>query len=160
MVNSKKYRQGSKTGVKTATKSNSRHYPSSPQDTMIPPAKTIVAFGNATFAATMKGKRAAPVKLIIKKLIQIQTNVLQVCFVDEYLTSQVCNACKNRQLDNITTMSSKRRVHAMLECNNSSCNIVWNRDVNAAKNIFDVFIFAAEQENKKHPAFERPEEQA
>ncbi|KAL4215593.1 hypothetical protein AB4K20DRAFT_1991562 [Rhizopus microsporus] len=139
VANSKKYRQGSKTGVKTATKSNSRHCPSAPQDTMIPPAKTIVAFGNATFAATMKGKRAAPVKLI-KKKIQMQTNVLQ--------------------LDNITTINSKRRIHSALKCNNNSCNIVWNRDINAAKNIFDVFMFAAEQENKRHPAFERSKEQA
>ncbi|CEG80166.1 hypothetical protein RMATCC62417_14536 [Rhizopus microsporus] len=108
VVNSKKYRQSSKTGVKTAAKSNSRHYPSAPQDTMISPAKTIVAFGNASFAATMRGKRAAPVKLIKKKLIQMQTNALQVCFIDEYLTSQICNTCKNRQLDNITTTNSKR----------------------------------------------------
>jgi alkylated DNA nucleotide flippase Atl1 len=41
-----------------------------------------------------------------------------------------------------------------------SCNIVWNRVVNAAKNIFDVFMFAAEQEKQRHPAFERPKEQA
>ena len=74
MVNSKKYRQGSKIGVNTATKNNSRHYPSAPQDTMIPPAKTIVAFGNATFAATMKGKRVAPVKLIKKKYKCRQTH--------------------------------------------------------------------------------------
>lgn len=127
---------------------------------MIPPAKTTVAFGNASFATTMKGKRAAPVKLIKSKLIQMQTNALQVYFIGDYLTSQACNACKNRQLDNITTTNSKRRVRTTLKCNNNSCNIAWNRDVNAAKNIFDVFIFAAEHENKRHSAFERPEEQA
>lgn len=89
----------------------------------------------------------------------MQTNTVQVCFIDEYLTSQVCNTCKKRNLDNITTTNSKRRVHLVLKCNNNSCNIVWNRDVNTAKNIVGFFIFAAKNENQRLPAFGCPKEQ-
>lgn len=91
---------------------------------MVPPAKTIIAFGNASFAATMKGKKAAPVKLIKRKLAQMQTNTVQVCLIDEYLTSQACNTCKNRNFENIITANSKQRVHSVLNCNNNSCNVV------------------------------------
>lgn len=59
------------------------------QDTMIPPAKTIVAFGNASSVLPWRGKKAAPVNLIKKILQQMPTNSVQLCFTDEYLTSQV-----------------------------------------------------------------------
>lgn len=154
-MQSNKYRQGSKTGIKTAIRSPSRHYPDAPQDTMIPSSKTIIAFGNASFGATMRGKKAAPVKLIKRRLQQMQTDNLHLCFIDEYLTSQVCNVCKKRNLENVTTANSKRRVHAVLKCKENTCNIVWNRDVNAAKNIYDIFIFAAQNNNSRPTQFQR-----
>ncbi|KAG2206160.1 hypothetical protein INT47_003809 [Mucor saturninus] len=158
VVGSKKYGRGSKTGVKTATENTSIHYPYAPQDAENPPTRTVIAFGDATFYGNMRGNKAAPVKLIKKKLQQMRGDTIQICFIDEYLTSQVCNVCKNRALENVSTAKSKRRVHSVLKCNNNSCNIVWNRDINAAKNIFDIIMFAAHNNNRRPPAFERPEQ--
>ncbi|ORE15919.1 MFS general substrate transporter [Rhizopus microsporus] len=36
--------------------------------------------------------------------------------VDEYLTSQICNKCKSKQLNNISITGSKRRAHVVLRC--------------------------------------------
>lgn len=55
-----------------------------PQDTIVPSVKTVVAFGNASLAATVKGKKASPFKLIKKKLKQMQANIVQICFIGEF----------------------------------------------------------------------------
>jgi hypothetical protein len=71
VVSSEKYRKCSRTEINTSAKNGSRHYPSAPQDTVVLPVKTVIAFGNASFTATMKGKKASPAKLIKKKLKQM-----------------------------------------------------------------------------------------
>jgi hypothetical protein len=58
--------------------------------------------------------------------------------VDEYLTGQICNKCKYKQLNNISITGAKRRVHSVLKC--ESCGTVWNRDVNSALNIYDILF--------------------
>ncbi|KAI7892632.1 uncharacterized protein EV154DRAFT_585849 [Mucor mucedo] len=79
-------------------------------------------------------------------------------FGDATFYGKQSRACEDRALENVSTAKSKRRVHSVLKCNNNSCNIVWNRDINAAKNIFDIFMFAAHNNNRRPPAFERPEQ--
>ncbi|ORE01350.1 hypothetical protein BCV72DRAFT_310112 [Rhizopus microsporus var. microsporus] len=73
----------------------------------------------------MKGKRPAPIN-----------EGTEFVSVDEYLTSQICNKCKPRQLNNTSIAGSKRRVHSILKC--ESCGTVWNRDVNSVLNIYDL----------------------
>ena len=118
--------------------------------------KRIIAFGDASFASSSKGKLPAPTRRItdaIKKMSnEVQGNTF--IYVDEYLTSQTCNHCKNQTLTNQTSAGSKRRVHAVLECN--SCSTVWNRDVMAAKNMHYIFTYMSQHNNERPPEFRRP----
>ncbi|KAL0082943.1 hypothetical protein J3Q64DRAFT_1700261 [Phycomyces blakesleeanus] len=120
LVGIQKCYQGSRIGIKTAPKEKV------PFTTQMCPN-----------THSMKGKKAAPVKLIKKKIMQRLKNLVEVCFVDEYIISQVCNACKNRSLYNIAAAASKQKVHSVLRYSNTNCDIIWNRDVNAAKNMLD-----------------------
>ncbi|KAI8991985.1 hypothetical protein BDF20DRAFT_847620 [Mycotypha africana] len=70
----------------------------------------------------MKGKRAAPVKLIKRKLQQLQTETVEICIINEYPTNPIYSVCKHRSLKNVTTAAPKRRVRAALQCKN--CNTV------------------------------------
>ncbi|ORE18515.1 hypothetical protein BCV71DRAFT_285265 [Rhizopus microsporus] len=73
-----------------------------------------------------------------------------------YLTSQICNKCKSKQLNNISITGSKRRVHFVLKC--ESCGTVWNRDVNSALNIYDIFVYKSKHDNESPLPFKRPSE--
>ncbi|KAI8638643.1 hypothetical protein BD408DRAFT_422733 [Parasitella parasitica] len=82
----------------------------------------------------MRGKRSGPTKTIIKALQKCKENRgVTVQMVDEYLNSQVCNNCKKRNVENVVQRSAKRRVHSVLQCQETACNIIWNRDIMAAK---------------------------
>ncbi|CEP16359.1 hypothetical protein [Parasitella parasitica] len=96
----------------------------------------ILAYGNASFVTSMKGKLPAPTKRIteaVKKLSKDSKGTYFI-YVDEHLTSQKCNKCKQRKLTNLNAVGPKRKVHAVLKCN--SCDTLWNRDVMASKNIY------------------------
>ncbi|ORE16856.1 hypothetical protein BCV71DRAFT_270862 [Rhizopus microsporus] len=69
--------------------------------------------------------------------------------VDEYLTNQICNKCKSKQLNNISIIGSKRRVHSVLKC--ESCGTVWNCDVNTALNIYGIFVYKSKHDNESLP---------
>ncbi|RCI03740.1 hypothetical protein CU098_001372, partial [Rhizopus stolonifer] len=58
--------------------------------------------------------------------------------IDEYKTSKTCNSCLENKLEHITQGSGieKRKIHQVLVCKN--CNIFWNRDVMASKNMFTI----------------------
>ena len=73
--------------------------------------------------------------------------------VDEYLTSQICNKCKSRQLNNISITGSKRRVYSVLKC--ESCSTVWNHDVNSALNIYGIFVYKSKHDNESPPSLQK-----
>ena len=58
-------------------------------------------------------------------------------------------------MDNVVTEKSKRRVHTILKCKQNTCNIVWNRDIMAAHNILDMFLFIARNNNQRLDIFMR-----
>ncbi|KAL0075100.1 hypothetical protein J3Q64DRAFT_1764112 [Phycomyces blakesleeanus] len=63
----------------------------------------------------MRGKKARPTKSTLKTLQKcLADNVILVCMVVEFLTSQVCNSFKKRNIDNKATRGLKRRVHSVL----------------------------------------------
>ena len=105
----------------------------------------------------MKGKRAAPTRRIteeIKRKCKQSNGETEFISVDEYLTSQICNKCKSKQLNNISITGSKRRVHSVLKC--ESCGTVRNRDVNSALNINGIFVYKSKHDNESPPSFKRP----
>ncbi|KAG1549199.1 hypothetical protein G6F50_013378 [Rhizopus delemar] len=136
-ISNKKYGISSTAGAKNQNPNKSKHAPLPPAD--LPSSsqqKRITASGNSSFCSSIKGKRAAPTKRIteeIKRKCKQSNEGTEFIYVDEYLTSQICNKCKSKQLNNISIIGSKRRVYSVLKC--ESCGTVWNRDVNSALNI-------------------------
>ncbi|CDH59914.1 predicted protein [Lichtheimia corymbifera JMRC:FSU:9682] len=61
---------------------------------------------------------------------------LVVINIDEYLTSQICHNCQQRTLRNMQIDDMK--LHTVLHCTNNHCRTMWNRDKNAAKNIYQI----------------------
>ncbi|GAA5810613.1 hypothetical protein MFLAVUS_004036 [Mucor flavus] len=152
---SAKYNSATSTGVKTSTKNKNTYSPPAPNDNLEAPGKTIIAFGDGAFSGNGRGHKAVPVRLIKKALNKYCGNNLEIRMVDEYLTSQICNKCKNRNVENMVTHKSKRRVHIILKYQQTTCNIVWNRDIMAAHNILDISLFAANDNDQRFDAFKR-----
>ncbi|KAG1168131.1 hypothetical protein G6F70_009254 [Rhizopus microsporus] len=107
---------------------------------------------------SMKGKRAALTKRIteeIKRKCKQSNGGTEFVSVDEYLTNQICNKCKSKQLNNISVTGSKRRAHSVLKC--ESCCTVWNCNVNSALNINGIFVYKSKHDNENPPSpFKRP----
>ncbi|KAL0077259.1 hypothetical protein F4703DRAFT_1946047 [Phycomyces blakesleeanus] len=74
---------------------------------------------------------------------------MEMYMLYEYLTSQVCNEFKKRNVENLVNSKSKRRVHAILQLQETTCNIVWNRDIMAVHNILDIFLFSSRNNNQR-----------
>ncbi|KAI8977457.1 hypothetical protein BDF20DRAFT_836256 [Mycotypha africana] len=55
--------------------------------------------------------------------------------IDKFRTVKVCNSCRQEDFGNLIATDGQT-IHAILICNN--CNVYWNRDVNAAKNMFSI----------------------
>ncbi|CEG63410.1 hypothetical protein RMATCC62417_00555 [Rhizopus microsporus] len=140
--NSKKHGKTSTAGAKNQNPNKSKHVPLSPAD--LPSSsqrKRIIAFGDGTFCSSMKGKRAAPTKRIteeINRKCKQSDGGSEFVYADKYLTSQICNKCKMKEMNNFSVSESKRRVHSVLKC--GSCGTVWNRDANNALNIYNIFV--------------------
>jgi hypothetical protein len=94
----------------------------------------VVAFGSALF--NVKGHRRAPIKGIRNKLL---SDGVEIYLVNEDYTSQLCSTC-HEQLIPMRSAGSKRALHSIRRCTTADCSShVWNRDVNASRNIMHVF---------------------
>ncbi|KAK9360313.1 hypothetical protein V1504DRAFT_153922 [Lipomyces starkeyi] len=121
----------------------------------------VVACGAGQFGSTMNGKRATPVKTLRKHLRRYVT----VVPVDENRTSRVCSKHNEEHRErtglgeeedegggtrstaeaDLIHIHAQRNangdkgpsLHPVLFCN--KCHTVWNRDVNAARNIAWIF---------------------
>ncbi|KAI3660383.1 hypothetical protein MP638_005397 [Amoeboaphelidium occidentale] len=87
----------------------------------------FVAFGGGQFSSTSRGHHPIPRRSLINALKQRK---IPMRLVDEFRTSMLCCKCKEPL--------PKRGMWHVKRYDN--CNIVWNRDVNAAVNIREVFI--------------------
>ncbi|KAI3656406.1 hypothetical protein MP638_000403 [Amoeboaphelidium occidentale] len=87
----------------------------------------FVAFGGGQFSSTSRGHHPIPRRSLINALKQRK---IPMRLVDEFRTSMLCCKCKEPL--------PKRGMWHVKRCDN--CNIFWNRDVNAAVNIREVFI--------------------
>ncbi|CEI89087.1 hypothetical protein RMCBS344292_03458 [Rhizopus microsporus] len=109
--NSKKYGTSSTVDAKNQNPKKSKHVPLPSADfPSYSQRKRIIRFGNGSFCSSMKGKRAAPTRRIteeIKRKYKQSNEGTESVPVDEYLTSQICNKCKSKQLNNISITGSK-----------------------------------------------------
>lgn len=107
---------------------------------------TTVAFGDASVSGGrgLKG----PVKEIKRRL---STHHCRVVDVDEFRTSLICSKCSHRveemevsrrKVFQISEMVVDRiKPHALRVCSNPLCRTVWDRDVNALRNIGFVCLY-------------------
>lgn len=106
-------------------------------------ADVTVAFGSAR-GPHMKGTVPAPVKLLHKAL----QHRAVVVSVDEFRTSVVCSKCNHRDMIGVkcsrglAIQKDRARfpLYDVRACQNPSCRTVWNRNLNAARNILEVYL--------------------
>ena len=91
----------------------------------------VAAFGSA-FWKSGKGLPPSPVSMVRDYLARKGTVVM----INENLTSQKCSECKSLNL----RMLRHPHVHGLFHCTKNGCNRTWNRDVNAALNIQNVYL--------------------
>ncbi|KAJ1950349.1 hypothetical protein FBU59_000724 [Linderina macrospora] len=107
---------------------------------------TVICVGGARFPTNIKGRSPSP--RMNRFIDQWRSEGWRVVIVGEYNTSQLCSACHfysggdPRKLCGLGSSQDPFRSRAYVEndrfvrrCTNPNCRIVWNRDVNAARNI-------------------------
>ena len=121
-----------------------------------PDPNTIIALGDAKFAATCSGLSSCPIAKVVDALARRR----RVVTVPEYNTTKRCSHCKSPDAVTIQAKSNRTRmsvsgkkyripIHGLRHC--TKCSQCVNRDKNAARGIFYAFL-----NNYKHgcmPAF-------
>ena len=127
---------------------------------------TVLAFGAAGFSSTSRGHAPGPVRALRKRLARHAKMVL----IDEFRTSKCCCQCHQELTaprlhsmvkkkkkrppdkdDGDVKMSEEKKddeptksrisIHGVRVCTHKSCPTTWwNRDVNAAENIRQIFL--------------------
>lgn len=106
---------------------------------------TIVAVGSAKFATTRVGLSANPIAKIMKKIQAKRRLVL----TPEPFTTKRCSSCKDIHCDTVSAVSQTLKtnrfgnsyyphIHGLRHC--KTCAQTWNRDYNAARNIYFQFV--------------------
>ncbi|KAL7326540.1 hypothetical protein PS15p_208868 [Mucor circinelloides] len=76
----------------------------------------------------------------IYKQLQARERIGELLLVDinEFKTSKICNNCLKEDLENLKIGhdNEKTKIHQVLKC--KTCNIYWNRDVMASKNMLTI----------------------
>ena len=103
----------------------------------------------------MKGKRAGVCRILYKELCHLEhLGHLVVIKIPEFRSSKVCSKCNMMTLENIHEKIDGRlgsSLHSVLNCKN--CNTVWNRDVNASRNLHYIATYMAANENRRPDIF-------
>jgi hypothetical protein len=129
----------------------------------------IVVCGDGHFGSTMIGKQSVP----LKRFREYLEGLVPVVLTSEMRTSRVCsNGCFWEQPgdapeeDELIPMRGERSasgragpsIHAVRRC--QECGTIWNRDVNAARNIARMFWYLREHAGEMPPwSRRRPQQQ-
>ena len=114
----------------------------SPSPNQPPNFSSIVAFGAAGFSSSSRGYASAPVKGLRREL----SKRCSVVLVDEFKTSQVCSGCQEK-------FHEHQRFWKLRAC--KRCHKLWNRDVNASRNIRDIFMYMHRMGGERPRIFRR-----
>lgn len=98
----------------------------------------LVVFGNGMFGkdvVKLKGLRCGVVGILWRCLKKKEAaGELLAISIDEYKTSRICCQCDSDSLSGISNVKG----HSVLVC--KTCNTLWQRDVNAAKNMMKISL--------------------
>jgi hypothetical protein len=103
--------------------------------------KTLIGFGDwSQHDGFVKGHRKAP----LNRTKRVLRKYARVVDVDEYRTSQMCSCCcEGVKMEKAKLAKTKDGEIKIVSCfkvlSCTTCNILWNRDVNASQNIFMAF---------------------
>jgi hypothetical protein len=93
----------------------------------------LIVFGDGVFgkdSVKMKGLRCGVVGILWKALKRREAEGgLLAVTIDEYKTSRLCSKCGTDSLGGLAHVKG----HSVLVC--KTCNTLWQRDVNASKNM-------------------------
>jgi len=103
--------------------------------------KTLIGFGDWSQQDVVKGHQKAPLNKTKRVLQKYATVVL----VDEYFTSQKCSCCcDGKKMTRARLAKTKDGETEIVSCfkvlSCLTCNTLWNRDVNASRNIFMAMV--------------------
>jgi hypothetical protein len=121
---------------------------------------TIICYGGGKFNPASPGYRPTPTRTdhFMKRLRTVHgATVLKIW---EFNTSQVCSSClapvkmcgvATHQDPFMEPANIVRNHHFVRRCTNNLCRIIWNRDVNAARNMALLGIHLAYQVDRPDP---------
>ena len=105
--------------------------------------KTLIAYGDGESGPCIKGYVRTPLKLIHESLNRNQN--CDVVLINEFRTTKLCSCCYG-------VLKTSKSPHRFQVC--QTCRKVWNRDVNAARNI--KYLMKCKVEGAQpHHSFER-----
>jgi hypothetical protein len=117
------------------------------------PSKTVIGWGHweQQDGGFLRGNEKAPVKKLRRACREFGIKVIKI---DEHLTSKRCSGCcsSNHKCKNVKYNGI--HCHQVIRCTNSECEEVWQRDLNAARNIRNVLM--AFLDTQQRPEYLRP----
>ncbi|CAM9738317.1 unnamed protein product [Laminaria digitata] len=129
---------------------------------MVNSGDVVVAYGEATFVS--RGRFPGPVKTIRREIEKRDGGGagpvgLSYRAVNEYYTSKLCSKCKE-VLEPMLDEKNKP-IHAVRRCQSTSCVwCLWNRDVNACRNIDATFVHENSNQGRRPHKFTRAYQRA
>jgi hypothetical protein len=100
-----------------------------------PPSRTIIGWGDwSQQDGFLRGTPKAPVKKFRRAFKKMGFTILEI---DEYRTSKCCSSC-GHVTENLHYGGA--RCHQVVRCGNSECEVVWQRDCNAARNMRAILL--------------------
>ena len=118
--------------------------------------RPVVFFGDFTDEGGVKyGHRRPPIKALRHRL-RLHANVI---ILDEYRSSKFCSTCSSKrdiptnQLPELECVQVQQKIHAVVRC--GLCKRIWNRDVNASRNLCAIVKHGLTNGWSRPPVFER-----
>ncbi|KAI9268591.1 hypothetical protein EDC94DRAFT_646196 [Helicostylum pulchrum] len=118
----------------------------------------LVVFGDGMKqkdAVRLKKRLSGATNILYKEIICRQKqNLAAIVDINEFRTSVTCNMCKGEEKMKPPKLSNGVKVSGILECE-KTCHLLWQRDVNATKNMLDIANSTWEGQGRPNP-FNRP----
>jgi len=121
--------------AQAAKKMTKKRNPAAGEPLWHSPDRTIIGWGDwSQQDGFLRGTPKAPVKKLRRAFKKMGFTIVEV---DEHRTSKNCSACHHAS-DTSNVSYNGVSCHQVVRCNNSECGLVWQRDCNASRNIYEI----------------------